>query len=67
MGGDCVLYDKMGTNTPHPTNLAHLAFSNLELRRKEIEVKMYSLREEIGEPQDDDYLCKWLTKKHVMI
>ncbi|XP_053769381.1 histone-lysine N-methyltransferase PRDM9-like [Desmodus rotundus] len=27
-----------------------------ELRRKEIEVKMCSLREEIGEPQDDDYL-----------
>ncbi|XP_053779738.1 histone-lysine N-methyltransferase PRDM9-like [Desmodus rotundus] len=46
----------MGTNTPHPTNLTHLLFSNLELRRKEIEVKMYSLREEIGEPQDDDYL-----------
>ena len=53
-----MLYDKMGTNTPHPTNLAHLDFSNLELRRKEIEVKMCSLREEIGEPQDDDYLCK---------
>ena len=53
-----MLIDKMGTNTPHPTNLTHLDFSNLELRRKEIEVKMYSLREEIGEPQDDDYLCK---------
>ena len=60
-----MLIDKMGTNTPHPTNLAHLAFSNLELRRKEIEVKMYSLRErkgrvyqEVTEPQDDDYLCK---------
>ena len=53
-----MLIDKMGTNTPHPTNLAHLLFSNLELRRKEIDVKMYSLREEIGEPQDDDYLCK---------
>ena len=62
-----MLIDKMGTNTPDPSNLAHLLFSNLELRRKEIDVKMYSLREEIGEPQDDDYLCKWLTKKHVMI
>ena len=65
MGGDCVLYDKMGTNTPHPTNLAHLAFSNSALRIEEIDVKMYSLRErkgrvyqEVSEPQDDDYLCK---------
>ena len=65
MGGDCVFYDKMGTNTPHPTNLAHLAFSNSALRRKEIDVKMYSLRErkgrvyqEVSEPQDDDCLCK---------
>ena len=62
-----MLIDKMGTNTPDPSNLAHLLFSNSALRIKEIEVKMYSLREEIGEPQDDDYLCKWLTKKHVMI
>ena len=66
MGGDCVLYDKMGTNTPHPTNLTHLDFSNLELRREEIEVKMYSLREEIGEPQDDDYLCKWPSLRSVL-
>ena len=62
MGGHCVLYDKMGTNTPHPTNLAHLLFSNLELRRKEMDMKMYSLQErkgqEISEPQDDDFLCK---------
>ncbi|XP_036905849.1 histone-lysine N-methyltransferase PRDM9-like [Sturnira hondurensis] len=45
-----------------PTNLAHLAF-NSELRRKEIDVKMYSQQErkghvfqEVTEPQDDDYL-----------
>ncbi|XP_036916790.1 probable histone-lysine N-methyltransferase PRDM7 [Sturnira hondurensis] len=53
----------MGTNTPDPTNLAHLLFSNLELRRKEMDVKMYSPQErkghmyqEVSEPQDDDYL-----------
>ncbi|XP_035883504.1 histone-lysine N-methyltransferase PRDM9-like [Phyllostomus discolor] len=35
----------MGTNTPDPTNLAHLSFSNLELRRKKIDMKRYSLLE----------------------
>ncbi|KAM7060123.1 histone-lysine N-methyltransferase PRDM7-like [Molossus nigricans] len=41
----------------------HHSRQKLELRRKEIEVKMYSLRErkghvyqEVNEPQDDDYL-----------
>ena len=60
-----MLIDKMGTNTPDPSNLAHLLFSNSALRIKEIDVEMYSLRErkghvyqEISEPQDDDYLCK---------
>lgn len=54
--------------------LVHLLFSHIDLRRKRIEVKMYSLRErkghvyqEISEPQDDDYFCKLtLTKEHVM-
>lgn len=57
---------KTGTNTPDPSNLSHIFFSNSELRRKDVEVKMYSLRErkslayqEVSEPQDDDYLCKW--------
>lgn len=56
---------KTRTNITEPTNLPHLLFSNLGLRRKEIEVKMYSLRErkgrtyqEVSEPQEDDYLCK---------
>ena len=60
-----MLSDKMGTNTPDPTKLTHLLFSNSALRIKEIDVEMYSLRErkghvyqEISEPQDDDYLCK---------
>ena len=60
-----MLIDKVGTNTPDPTNLGHLAFFNSALRRKEIDVEMYSLRErkgrvyqEVSEPQDDDYLCK---------
>ena len=61
-----MLSDKMGTNTPDPSNLAHLLFSNSALRRKEIDVEMYTaLRErkgrvyqEVSEPQDDDYLCK---------
>ncbi|MBV96614.1 Histone-lysine N-methyltransferase PRDM9, partial [Eschrichtius robustus] len=42
---------------------SYLLFSNLERRTKQIEVKMYSLRErkghvyqEVSEPQDDDYL-----------
>ncbi|XP_036905815.1 histone-lysine N-methyltransferase PRDM9-like [Sturnira hondurensis] len=63
MRGDCVLYDKMGANTPHHTSLVYLAFSNLELKRKEMDVKMCNLQErkghvyqEIIEPQDDDYL-----------
>lgn len=65
MEGDFTFYDKTGTNTPDPTNLAYLLFSNLERRAKQIEVKMYSLRErkghvyqEVSEPQDDDYLCE---------
>lgn len=40
-------------------------FSTPELRKKNVEVKMYRLRErkglayeEVSEPQDDDYLCK---------
>ncbi|XP_036892156.1 histone-lysine N-methyltransferase PRDM9-like [Sturnira hondurensis] len=63
MGGDCMLSDKMGTNTLDPTNLAHLLFSNSKLRRKDMDVKMYNLQEsedcvyqEVNEPQDDDYL-----------
>ncbi|NIG61127.1 putative histone-lysine N-methyltransferase PRDM7 [Pontoporia blainvillei] len=63
MGGDFTFSDKTGTNTPDPTNLAYLLFSNLERRTKQVEVKMYSLRErkghvyqEVSEPQDDDYL-----------
>uniref|UniRef100_A0A671EIM4 PR/SET domain 7 n=1 Tax=Rhinolophus ferrumequinum TaxID=59479 RepID=A0A671EIM4_RHIFE len=54
---------KTGTNSTEPTNLTHLLFSNLGLRRKEIEVKIYNLRErkghvyeEVSEPQGDDYL-----------
>lgn len=65
MGGDFTFSDKTGTSTRDPTNLTHLPFSNLGLRRKGVEVKMYSLRErtgcmyqEVSEPQDDDYLCK---------
>lgn len=65
MIGDFVFSGKTGTNITEPTNLTHLLFSNLGLRKKEIEVKMYSLRErkghayqEVSEPQDDDYLCK---------
>lgn len=65
MGGDFTFSDKTGTNTPDSANLIHLLFSHLELRRKEVGVKMYSLRErkghayqEVSEPQDDDYLCK---------
>ncbi|XP_036902854.1 histone-lysine N-methyltransferase PRDM9-like [Sturnira hondurensis] len=52
----------MGSSTPDPTNLTHLAFSNSELGRKEMDMKMYSLRERKDcvyqevEPQDDDYL-----------
>ncbi|XP_011788838.1 PREDICTED: probable histone-lysine N-methyltransferase PRDM7, partial [Colobus angolensis palliatus] len=53
-------YDGVIFSTP---NFTHLLFSNLELRRKETEGKMYSLRErkghaykEVSEPQDDDYL-----------
>ena len=51
--------------TPQIPNFTHLLFSNLELKKKETEGKMYSLRErkghaykEVSEPQDDDYLCK---------
>ncbi|KAM8788961.1 LOW QUALITY PROTEIN: histone-lysine N-methyltransferase PRDM7-like [Rhynchonycteris naso] len=49
--------------TVHCATPPNSLFSNLELRRKETEVKMYSLQErkghvyqEVSEPQDDDYL-----------
>ena len=63
--GDLTLSDKIA-NSPDPTSLAQLLFSILELRRKETEVKMYSLQkrkghvcQEVTNPQDDDYLCEW--------
>ena len=62
--GDLTLSDKIA-NSPDPTSLAQLLFSILELRRKETEVKMYSLQkrkghvcQEVTNPQDDDYLCE---------
>ncbi|XP_036884356.1 probable histone-lysine N-methyltransferase PRDM7 [Sturnira hondurensis] len=60
--GEACAFGKHTRRKSDPTNLAHLAF-NSELRRKEIDVKMYSQQErkghvfqEINEPQDDDYL-----------
>ena len=64
--GDHTLSDKIATNSPDPTSLAQLLFSILELRRKETEMKMYSLQkrkghmyQEVSDPQDDNYLCEW--------
>ena len=39
--------DQTGSNSPDPTSLGQLLFSNSELRRKETEVKIYSLRERV--------------------
>ena len=57
--GDITVSDQTGSNSPDPTSLAQLLFSNSELRGKETEVKMYSLRErashvyqEVSELQD---------------
>ncbi|XP_053514661.1 histone-lysine N-methyltransferase PRDM7-like isoform X2 [Artibeus jamaicensis] len=61
--GEACAFGKHTRRKSDPTNLAHLLFSNSELRRKEMDVKMYSLQErkdcvyqEVTEPQDDDYL-----------
>lgn len=45
IGRDFMFCDKTETNTPDPTDLAHLLFLNLGLGRKETGVKVYSLRE----------------------
>ena len=57
--GDITVSDQTGSNSPDPTSLAQLLFSNSELRRKETEVKMYSLQQrashvyqEVSELQD---------------
>ncbi|XP_036907013.1 histone-lysine N-methyltransferase PRDM9-like isoform X2 [Sturnira hondurensis] len=60
--GEACAFGKLTGRKSDPTNLAHLAF-NSDLRRKEMDVKMYNLQErkdcvyqEVTEPQDDDYL-----------